>query len=666
MAVSIDEGQGVDVVESSASEKRPRAIEGDSTFKMQETQHDSEAVKDDKVHNRITSDSSVRAIHPTPNHTTGNEREAVSHDIVEPDEAIRQEGQKEIQNDESVEIEKGQLPPNQSRNSEVPNCLLDFRDRVEACSHHLQAWSDEQELKARQRQQRRREETDGGVQVEDDGKVIEPKGDNFIQRKGIIPLVAVILSWVYIVFVWRICANAIRQQERATATRAEGIGFLVVFNILWLLTIWSYIKVVVTGPGYVRDHVEISDQPSPDGEESYQYIQNQTNSVQQSFIGKGESTTDEARLANEETIDPSLPAAMGAAGAGLLAKADEAQKIDATVGRSDQEIPKKGVTIPDPEAWAGPKDGEVPSKPPLPEPLRVPQKAYPLRPSNTYCYRCRRHKPPRAHHCRHCGTCVLKMDHHCPWVGGCVGARNHKFFYNFLQWVTVLEYYVLIVNSILFRRGIQRRSRFGNQAWSIDGYMISLFPICAMFILFTTALIVTHTYMFIVNLSTIEHMGYERQKTREDILIDRWVVDSARHEGRPKPDWFAQIRSRNAMKAKWAEQWGKPKTEANLFWLDGVHKPMIVGKESELKDLTQTTIQTTDQAIIKPLAWWNAIGPNWRQAMGDNVLGWFLPIGRSRNANGLAFEANWRFGRQGEWTFRKEWPKRLENQNANR
>ncbi|PWN35630.1 zf-DHHC-domain-containing protein, partial [Meira miltonrushii] len=424
--------------------------------------------------------------------------------------------------------------------------------------------------------------------------------DNFIQRKGIIPLVFVILIWVYIVFVWRICADAIRQEQRATATRSEGIGFLVGFHILWLLTIWSYIKVVITGPGYVRNHVEICDQPPADGDESlYRFIQDQEASAQQT-ITKGNSTTDDPNATNEEPINPALPAAIGPAGAGLLAKTNEAQKVAGS-------------------GWAGPKNGAVPSQPALPAPLRVPQKAYPLRLSNTYCYRCRRHKPPRAHHCRHCGTCVLKMDHHCPWVGGCVGARNHKFFYNFLQWVTVLEYYVLIINALLFSRGIQRRSREG---WPIDGYMISLFPICAMFILFTTALIVTHTYLFIVNLSTIEHMGYERQKTREDILLDRWVVDSAEHEGRPKPDWFAQIRARNAMKAKWAEQWGKPKTEANLFWLD--------------------------------------VGPNWREAMGDNVFGWFLPIGRGRNANGLAYEANWRFGPQGEWTLRREWPKRLQ------
>jgi len=61
-----------------------------------------------------------------------------------------------------------------------------------------------------------------------------------------------------------------------------------------------------------------------------------------------------------------------------------------------------------------------------------------------YCKRCRRHKPPRAHHCSQCGKCVLKMDHHCPWVNNCVGARNHLYFIHFLFYVVVALTYVLV------------------------------------------------------------------------------------------------------------------------------------------------------------------------------------------------------------------------------
>ncbi|EUT84159.1 hypothetical protein PFAG_03250 [Plasmodium falciparum Santa Lucia] len=41
-------------------------------------------------------------------------------------------------------------------------------------------------------------------------------------------------------------------------------------------------------------------------------------------------------------------------------------------------------------------------------------------------------RPERAHHCRTCNKCILKMDHHCPWIGTCVGEKNLKFFFLFL------------------------------------------------------------------------------------------------------------------------------------------------------------------------------------------------------------------------------------------
>lgn len=46
----------------------------------------------------------------------------------------------------------------------------------------------------------------------------------------------------------------------------------------------------------------------------------------------------------------------------------------------------------------------------------------------TFCRKCVRPRPERAHHCKICQTCVLRMDHHCPWIGNCVGFHNQKFF----------------------------------------------------------------------------------------------------------------------------------------------------------------------------------------------------------------------------------------------
>lgn len=51
-----------------------------------------------------------------------------------------------------------------------------------------------------------------------------------------------------------------------------------------------------------------------------------------------------------------------------------------------------------------------------------------------YCETCDVVKPDMTHHCSVCRRCVLKMDHHCPWVMNCVGARNYRFFFNFIAY----------------------------------------------------------------------------------------------------------------------------------------------------------------------------------------------------------------------------------------
>ena len=49
-----------------------------------------------------------------------------------------------------------------------------------------------------------------------------------------------------------------------------------------------------------------------------------------------------------------------------------------------------------------------------------------------YCHKCNKERPNRAHHCKVCGVCILKMDHHCPWIANCVGEKNEREFIYFL------------------------------------------------------------------------------------------------------------------------------------------------------------------------------------------------------------------------------------------
>ena len=52
-------------------------------------------------------------------------------------------------------------------------------------------------------------------------------------------------------------------------------------------------------------------------------------------------------------------------------------------------------------------------------------------------------KPPRAHHCKICDRCCMKMDHHCYWLGNCIGLNNQKFFFQYGAYVTMMNVLVI-------------------------------------------------------------------------------------------------------------------------------------------------------------------------------------------------------------------------------
>jgi hypothetical protein len=129
-----------------------------------------------------------------------------------------------IADSEPCDRNKGPAPLNAESSEKQatpkgPACLLSFTESVQSCTQSIQDWSVRQEAKAK----KRREKVEAAeVIIEKDGTVIEPKGDSWMQRKLIIFFVLIILSWVYIVFVWRICVAAIRLESRALISRSQG------------------------------------------------------------------------------------------------------------------------------------------------------------------------------------------------------------------------------------------------------------------------------------------------------------------------------------------------------------------------------------------------------------------------------------------------------------
>ncbi|KAG6404618.1 hypothetical protein SASPL_136869 [Salvia splendens] len=67
------------------------------------------------------------------------------------------------------------------------------------------------------------------------------------------------------------------------------------------------------------------------------------------------------------------------------------------------------------------------------------------------CDKCSSYKPPRAHHCRVCRRCVLRMDHHCTWISNCVGQRNYKPFLLLVFYATAATTYsaAIIISCII-------------------------------------------------------------------------------------------------------------------------------------------------------------------------------------------------------------------------
>lgn len=70
-------------------------------------------------------------------------------------------------------------------------------------------------------------------------------------------------------------------------------------------------------------------------------------------------------------------------------------------------------------------DGSIQSKVSSSGPVTVKET---LRAKWSRCPLCKIMRPPRAGHCRTCGSCVQRLDHHCIWINSCVGQGNHRSF----------------------------------------------------------------------------------------------------------------------------------------------------------------------------------------------------------------------------------------------
>jgi len=126
------------------------------------------------------------------------------------------------------------------------------------------------------------------------------------------------------------------------------------------------------------------------------------------------------------------------------------------------------------------------------------------------CKTCLIPKPDRAHHCRRCNKCVLKMDHHCFFVNNCIGFHNYKYFFNFLCWMMV---FTLLVIAVVIRDGIF--NLHDDEYIRFTALVAGILSFAAF--IFVFRLFYYHCKFVVYGLTTIEH---EEKKLKGGHLYD--------------------------------------------------------------------------------------------------------------------------------------------------
>jgi len=126
-------------------------------------------------------------------------------------------------------------------------------------------------------------------------------------------------------------------------------------------------------------------------------------------------------------------------------------------------------------------------------------------------------KPFRAHHCRFCDRCVLKMDHHCIFLAQCIGHFNYKFFCLFVVYAILgCAFYVAVslpVSAIL--------GPYAFVTWYNLLPILTAASVLATFVLLVTLVIFwsTHVKLILNCQTTIEYIKSQSLDHGEPVMI---------------------------------------------------------------------------------------------------------------------------------------------------
>jgi len=130
------------------------------------------------------------------------------------------------------------------------------------------------------------------------------------------------------------------------------------------------------------------------------------------------------------------------------------------------------------------------------------------------CKNCDVAKPPRAHHCKICKKCQLRMDHHCPWVNNCIGYFNHRYFVLFLQYLFIGNLYFAILSIIPIHNAYITFKSGGIPFYTIKELFLFFIMLLNLSLIFCVGgLYFWHVYLLMTNQTTIEYSENQYYKS---------------------------------------------------------------------------------------------------------------------------------------------------------
>lgn len=85
-----------------------------------------------------------------------------------------------------------------------------------------------------------------------------------------------------------------------------------------------------------------------------------------------------------------------------------------------------------------------------------------------YCITWEIFRPPRSSHCGTCDACIEWIDHHWPWLGTCIGKRNYKYFFIFINLLSLIQVIAVALSVLeIYLRVSEKLNEDGKQGFTL-------------------------------------------------------------------------------------------------------------------------------------------------------------------------------------------------------